>query len=114
MMRYQRPISHRHSTGDLYNSTDSLNDRFLSLDRRGEKKVARLREEERVAGKVTTQCDIFRTTETLLEVVLAEEVGTVVMIFLDEVSGQELARESSQVNISPTFLPFYLIFFSRR
>lgn len=38
-----------------------------------------------------------RTTETLLEVVLAEEVGTVVMIFLDEVSGQELVRESSQV-----------------
>ena len=46
MMRYQRPISHRHSTGDLYNSTDSLNDRFLSLDRRGEKKVAWLGEEE--------------------------------------------------------------------
>ena len=109
MMRYQRPTSHRHSTGDLYNSTDSLNDRFLSLDRRGEKKVAWLgEEEERAAGKVTNQCDIFRTTETLLEVVLAEEEGeTVVMIFLAGVSDKELVRESSQVNIfSPAFLPF--------
>ena len=109
MMRYQRPTSHRHSTGDLHNSTDSLNDRFLSLDRRGEKKVAWLgEEEERAAGKVTNQCDIFRTTETLLEVVLAEEVGTVEMIFLAEVSDQELVRESSQVNIRTRFSHFYL------
>ena len=56
---------------------------------------------------MTTQCDIFRTTETLLEVVLAEEVGTVEMIFLAEVSDKELVRESSQVNMfSPVFLPF--------
>ena len=105
MMRYQRPTSHRHSTGDLHNSTDSLNDRFLSLDRRVEKKVAWLgEEEERAAGKVTNQCDIFRTTETLLEVVLAEQGG---MIFLAGVLVQELVRESSQVNIfSPAFLPF--------
>ena len=113
MMRYQRPTSHRHSTGDLHNSTDSLNDRYLSLDRRGEKKVAWLgEEEERVAGKVTTQCDIFRTMETLLEVVLAEEVGTVEMIFLAEVSDKELVRESSQVNILVKLFSFY--FFSRR
>ena len=114
MMRYQRPTSHRHSTGDLHNSTDSLNDRFLSLDRRGDKKVAWLGEEERPAGKVTTHCDIFRTTETLLEVVLAEEGGTVAMIFLAEVSGKELVRESSQVNIRTRFSLFYLFFFSQR
>ena len=47
MMRYQRPISHRHSTGDLYSSTDSLIDRFLSLDRRGDgSKVAQWGEVE--------------------------------------------------------------------
>ena len=40
MMRYQKPNSYRHSTGDLYNSSDSLSDRFLSLERRRENKVA--------------------------------------------------------------------------
>ena len=48
--------------------------------------------ERRREEKVTTQCDIFRTTETLLEVVLAEEGETVVMISLAEVSVQELVR----------------------
>ena len=53
------------------------------------------------------QCDIFRTTETLLEVVLVEEVGTVVMTFLAEVSVRELVRELSQVNITTHFSPFF-------